>query len=102
MNWYKIAMDAGVIEKVAQGNSAPGVGTNWYEKSTGSFEYGDKVNVTLIKEDTLIDRSGTIGIRYYIDEDNENYWLSEYPPRFGQGRDRSLTYSKYYYQIERA
>jgi len=77
MNWYKLAQD-------------------------NTFERGDKVKLTEKHPNPSVKRIGRdIENQYFVDDNEESYFLSQYPVKFEDRAGSVHQYNKFYYNLEK-
>ena len=74
---------------------------NWYKKAKNDFQKGEAVALIEIHPNSNMKLSDLDGVRYYVDEDEQTYYLSQYPVSFGDRKGNVHQYSKKEYTIER-
>jgi len=77
---------------------------NWYKKaqSQSDFQRGDEVTLIEKHPDSNTTMSDLDENRFYVDEDEQKYYLSQYPVSFGDSKGSVHQYNKSYYKIEKA
>ncbi len=73
---------------------------NWYKIALNNFNRGDKIVVIRKKPNPLLVEDLS-EMKYFVDEDDKNFYLSKYPPTFNQHSGSSWAYDKFYYNIEK-